>query len=368
MKLTISSGVLLKRLSIIGGVVSNSPIVPVTENFLFELEGTELTVTGTDLHTIMRTRIEVMGQGDGKALIQAKLLLDTLKSLPEQPVTITTKSDFTTELATSNGRFKLAGENPLDFPKTPEVKEGKQIEFTGESLLNGISNTLYATSSDELRPSMSGINLSINGKATFAATDGHRLIRYNQEGIAHDQEFSVILPKKSCALLKSNLKPTDQVKAEFSSNHASFTFDTTEMITRLIDERYPDYENAIPRDNPFKLVVNKFDLLGSLKRIINYSNKGTNQIRFILSDSVNVKAENLEFNNEASEQVKAEYVGERLEIGFNGKFLIEMLGSLNTEQIEMELSAPNRAVVFRPVKQEESEDLLLLLMPVMLNN
>lgn len=371
MKFIVSSTALLRHLSAISGVVATNPIVPILENFLFQLNGTTLTVTASDLQTVMITSMEVEGNSNGAIAVPAKLLMDTLRGLPEQPITLNVDdSTFGTEVITSNGQYKLSGENPIDFPKTPSVSAGHSIEFTSSALSSAISNTIYATSTDELRPSMTGVFLQLGTEnATFVSTDGHRMVRYRRSDITTDKETSMILQRKTLTLLKSSLSQDDTiVKAEFTSSNASFSFGNIKVICRLIDERFPDYENAIPIDNPYTLTIPRAELLNSLKRISIYANKGTHQIRMRLTlNELLISAEDLDYSNEANEKLICEYNGEDLDIGFNAKLLIEILGNLTAKVLTFELSAPNRAGLIIPTDQDDNEDILLLVMPVMLN-
>ena len=253
MKFVVSSSTLLKQLSAINGVVSSNPIVPILENFLLNLEGNVLTVTASDLQTVMITEVSVESADNGSIAIPAKLLLDTLRGLPEQPVTFNIDHDtFGTEIISENGRYKLSGENPVDFPKTPFVTKDHSIEFAASALATAVSSTIFATSTDDLRPAMGGVFVQLGtGSTTFVATDGHRLVRYRRKDIKSETDTSMIIQRKALNLLKSTL-PLDEtpVRAEFTSSNAFFSFGNIRMICRLIDERFPDFENAIPTNNP----------------------------------------------------------------------------------------------------------------------
>ncbi len=371
MKFVVSSSVLLKQLSAINGVVSTNPIVPILENFLFKLDANILTVTASDLQTVMITEIEVEGGDKGAIAVPAKLLLDTLRGLPEQPITFNVDEDtFGTEIVSDNGRYKLSGENPIDFPKTPAVNRGQAVDFSSASLGTAIANTIFATSTDDLRPAMTGVFVQIGAEsATFVATDGHRLVRYRRTDIQATADTSMIIQRKALNLLKSCLPSEDvPLKAEFTSSNAFFSFNNIRMICRLIDERFPDYENAIPTNNPNTLTINRMEMLNSLKRISIYSNRTTHQVRLKMSlNDLSISAEDLDYSNEANEKLMCEYNGDPMEIGFNAKFLIEILSNLVSKNVTFELSAPNRAGLIIPVEQEENEDILMLVMPVMLN-
>lgn len=371
MKFVVSSSVLLKQLSAINGVVSTNPIVPILENFLFKLEANTLTVTASDLQTVMITEIEVEGSDKGAIAVPAKLLLDTLRGLPEQPITFNVDEEtFGTEIVSDNGRYKLSGENPIDFPKTPTVNRGQTVDFSSSALGTAIANTIFATSTDDLRPAMTGVFVQIGTEnATFVATDGHRLVRYRRTDIQSSVDTSMIIQRKALNLLKSCL-PSDDVplKAEFTASNAFFSFNNIRMICRLIDERFPDYENALPTNNPNTLTINRMEMLNSLRRISIYSNRTTHQVRLKMAPgALSISAEDLDYSNEANEKLMCEFNGDPMEIGFNAKFLIEILSNLVCKNITFELSAPNRAGLIIPVEQEDNEDILMLVMPVMLN-
>lgn len=372
MKFTVSSSVLLKQLAAINGVVSTNPIVPILENFLFQLDNNQLTVTASDLQTVMITELQVESSEKGAIAIPAKLLLDTLRGLPEQPIALSVDSEtFGIEIVSDNGRYKLSGENPIDFPKIPSVNRAFSVELSSNALSHAIANTIFATSTDELRPAMTGVFLQLGSEhATFVATDGHRLIRYRRYDVKSAVDTTMIIPRKALNLLKACL-PSDSVpvKAEFSQANAFFSFANIKMVCRLIDERFPDYENAIPTNNPNVLTISRGDILNSLRRISIYSNRTTHQIRLKLSppNALVISAEDLDYSNEANERLLCEYNGDEMEIGFNAKFLIEMLNNVNSNTLSFELSAPNRAGIVLPLDKEDDEDILMLVMPVMLN-
>lgn len=372
MNFKVSSAELVKNLSYISGVIAPNPIVPILENFLFELDNTQLVVTASDMQTVMVAELVVDSSDKVALAVPAKLFMDTLKSLPEQPITVNVNADtFGLEIVTANGRFKIAGENPLDFPRPPQVNKNFNIELNSEILASAINNTLFATSTDELRPAMTGVFIDIQAdNTTFVATDGHRLIRYKRFDIQSETENKLILPRKALNLIKSSL-PSDNVPVitEFSSSNAFFSFGNIKLICRLIDERYPDYDNVIPKANPHKLIVERASFLATLKRISIFSNKTTHQIRLkIESNELVISAEDLDYSNEAVEKIACEFDGEPMEIGFNAKFLAEMLSNISSATITMELSQPNRAGLIIPTSKDENEDILMLVMPVMLNS
>ena len=347
------------------------PIVPILENFLFELKDDKLTITASDLQTTMITSLPIAAGSDISIAIPAKILLDTLKSLPEQPLTFEIDTDtFVVEIHSENGRYKLAGENATDFPRVPAASANVKISIPANVLASAIAGTIFATSNDELRPAMTGVFFDLREDAsTLVATDGNRLIRYRRSDLKNTEKMGVIVPKKALNLMKSAL-PNDEtlVSTEFSKSNAFFHFGDTKMICRLIDERFPDYENAIPSSNPNKMQISRTELLASLRRIAIYANKNTYLVRFkIANDNLLISTEDLDFSNEANESLACNYQGEEMEIGFNAKLLIEMLSNLNSKEIIFELSAANRAGIILPVEKEENEDTLMLLMPLMLS-
>jgi len=371
MKFVVSSSVLLKQLSTVNGVIANNPIVPILENFLFQIDQTQLTVTASDLQTVMITTLAIESSDNGAIAIPARLLLDTLRGLPDQPITFKVDKDtFGTEIITENGRYKLSGENPIDFPKVPQVTKSLSVQISAEILSAAISNTIFAVSNDDLRPAMTGVYVQLSPEYTnFVATDGHRLIRYKRSDVKSEYDSTMIIPRKALNLLKSSLPSDDTtVTSDFSTSNAFFSFNNVRMICRLIDERFPDYENAIPKNNPNVLTINRSEFLGSLKRISIYSNKTTHQIRLKLSNNdLVISAEDLDYSNEANERLMCDYEGDEMEIGFNAKFMIEMLGNLTSNMISLEMSQPNRAGLIIPADKKADEDILMLVMPVMLN-
>ncbi len=372
MKFLVASNILLKQLSAINGVVASNPILPILENILVELEGNQLKLTASDLQTVMTTTLDVEGSENGSIALPAKLLLETLRSLPEQPVTISAdQGTFGAEISTKNGRFKLSGENPIDFPKIPEVSKNQSIDVSALVLGEAIANTLLAVSNDDMRPAMTGVLIQMNPEHTnFVATDGHRLVRYRRTDIQTSQSSSLILPKKALALLKSTLPADDSnVQVEFSQSNAFFSFQSIQLICRIIDERFPEYENAIPKQNDNIVTINRLEFLSSVKRISIYSNKTTHQIRLkITGNKLTLSAEDLDYSNEANEVLACEYKGNDMEIGFNAKLISELLGNLSAKFVDLKLSEPNKAGLIIPSDQDENEDILLLVMPVMLNS
>src|SRR5690349_243433 len=371
MKFIVNSAYLLKQLSNINGVITTNPVVPILENFLFELDKGGLTVTASDLQTSMITELQVESKEKGSIAVPARILLDTLKNLPEQPVTFSIdESTYSVEIISDNGRYKLSGENATDFPKVPTVSNDFSAFISTEVLSRAVNNTIFATSNDELRPAMTGVYVSLGEKnTTFVATDGHRLVRYRRSDVKSDNGSTIIIPRKALNLLKATLPSENtEVSLNFNVSNAFFKFGNIKMICRLIDERFPDYDNVIPSGNNIKMTIDRMDFLGALKRISIYANKTTHQVRLKITGSeLQISAEDLDFSNEANERLSCEHEGEDIEIGFNAKFLVEMLSNLDSDQIKLAMSAPNKAGVIFPADKDKSEDILMLVMPVMLN-
>ena len=370
MKFIVSSAALSKQLAAINGVVANNPVVPILENFVFDITPQQLTVTASDLQTSVTASLAVEAQDSASIAIPARILLETLRNLPEQPVTFSIdESTYSLEISSSNGRYRLAGENATDFPQIVMAEEGVPVDIPAEVLKKTINQTLVATNTDELRPAMNGVYMDFREDgATFVSTDGHRLVRYVRSDVGVATQRPFIVSRKTLTLLNT-LLPTDNqtVRVNFNDQHVSFQVANVSMVSRLIDERFPDYENVIPANNPNKLTVHRLDFLGSLKRIMIYANKTVNMVTLNMAGSeLQIFAEDLDFSNNASERLTCEYTGDNLEISFNAKFLIELLGSLTVEEVEMSFSEPSKASLIMPKEQAEAEDALLLIMPVIL--
>jgi DNA polymerase-3 subunit beta len=371
MKFNVSSQDLLKQLNKAAGAISSNPVLPVLEDFLFDLSGDKLTITATNLETTVITYMSVSAEEEGTVAVPAKILLDTLKALPDQPITFTAEEDTkAVEITSAYGKYKLAGDNPEDYPDIQDVSEAGAVELDSFVLADALSKTLFATSNDDLRIAMTGVYVQVDfNKVTFVATDAHKLVRYTRGGMSTDNTGSFIVPKKSLSLLKGILPAEGNVKMEHGKSNVSFTFDGVRFVCRLIDANYPDYTAVIPSDNPNTLQVSRNDFQNSLRRIAIYANKTTNQVVLNINEgSLTISAQDLDFSNEATEQLACEYEGEALTIGFNGRFLIEMLSVLDTDQIRFELSTPNRAGIMIPGEMDSNEDILMLVMPVMMGS
>lgn len=372
MRFIVSTSTLLKQLQAISGASSSSTVLPILENFLFEIQDNTLTISATDLQTSMVTSLPIEAKEEGRIAMPSKILIETLKTLPDQPVAFSVDTNtLAIEISAGDGKYKLSGENADDFPKIPTVENTSTVNISASVLSEAINKTIFAVSNDELRPAMSGVLVEMAEQSIiFVSTDAHKLVRYRRTDIGAEKATSIILPKKALTLLKSTLPSEDvEVAIEYNSTNAFFQFGSLHLICRLIDERYPDYGAVIPQVNPNKLTVDRALFLNTLRRVVIFANKTTHQVRLKISGSeLNISAEDLDFSNEAHERLSCQYEGEDMEIGFNAKFLVEMLSNLSSEEVVIEMSTPNRAGLLKPAVIDEGEDILMLVMPVMLNN
>lgn len=372
MRFIVSTSILLKQLQSISGASSTSTVLPILENFLFEIKDNLLTISATDLQTSMVTSLPIEAKEDGRVAMPSKILIETLKTLPDQPVAFSVDpATLAIEISAGDGKYKLSGENAEDFPKIPMVENASSVNISAPILAEAINKTIFAVSNDELRPAMAGVLVQLaSDSITFVATDAHKLVRYRRNDVRSDQDTSLILPKKALSLLKSSLPSEDvDVSVQYNNTNAFFSFGSINLICRLVDERYPDYVAVIPQVNPNILTLDRSVFLNTLKRVSIFANKTTHQVRLKISGSeLHISSEDLDFSNEAHERLSCQFEGEDLEIGFNAKFLIEMLSNLTSDEVMIKMSTPNRAGLLVPAVSDEDEDILMLVMPVMLNN
>lgn len=370
MKFIVSSSALLKQLQHIAGVINANTVLPILEDFLFEVEKNKLSVVATDLETVMRIQMDIEAKDSGKVCIPAKILLDSLKNIPDQPLTFNIDKNFGIEITSDNGKYKVMGENPDNFPKEPSADDTTTFKISSSALVTAINKTLFAVSNDDLRPAMTGVYFELDKKGMqCVATDAHRLVKYKRTDVSCPKNDTFIVPKKPLTLLKTALPVSeDEISVSYNSNHFFVAHGTTQMSCRLIDARFPDYKVVIPTDNPYKLVVNKSDFQGALRRVVIFSNKSTNQVVLSIAGSeLELTAQDVDFSFEGDERMKCRYDGEDLSIAFNAKFLIEMLNAADSEDIKMELSTSTKAGIIKPTEAEENEELMMLVMPLMLN-
>ena len=371
MKFIVSSSQLLKHVQQISGVISANTVLPILEDFLFEIDKNKLTIVATDLETVMKIHMDVEAKESGKVCIPAKILQDSLKNIPEQPLTFTIDKNNGIEITSDNGKYKVMGESADNFPKEPLADESNSFTMPSSALVSAINKCIFATSSDELRPAMTGMFFELNKKGiTTVATDAHRLVRFTRTDVSSPETATFVVPKKPLNLLKNVLPNTDaEITLSYNSNHLFVEQDGVELVCRLIDARFPDYKVVIPNDNPYKLTLNKNDFQNALRRINVFSNKSTNQVALAISGSeLQLSAQDVDFSFEGNERMNCQYDGEDLQIAFNAKFLIEMLSAVDTTEIVIELSTPTKAGIIKPTEQQENEELLMLVMPLMLNN
>ncbi len=372
MKFIVSSTYLLKQLQVLGGVINSSNTLPILDNFLFELNKSSLTVSASDLETTMSSTIDVESDSEGSVAIPARLLLDTLKTFPEQPLTFIVEDNNTVEISSNHGKYALAYANGEEFPKAVELDNPSSTVLNADVLATAISKTIFAAGNDDLRPVMSGVFFQFSTEGlTFVATDAHKLVKYTREDVKANQSAEFIMPKKPLNLLKGILAASDSdVTIDYNDSNAKFTFDNTILICRLIDGKYPNYEAVIPKENPNKLVIDRTQFLNSVRRVSIFSNKTTHQIRLkVAGAELNISAEDIDYSNKAEERLTCDYQGDDMQIGFNSRFLTEMINNLTADEVQLEMSLPNRAGILTPTDGlDEGEHITMLVMPVMLNS
>lgn len=371
MKFIVSSSALLKHLQQISGVINANTVLPILEDFLFDIHKNKLTVIATDLETVMKVELDIEAKDSGKVCIPAKILMDSLKNIPDQPLTFTIEKNFAIEITSDNGKYKVMGENPDNFPKEPTADDATAFTMTSSALVTAINKTLFSVSNDDLRPAMTGVYFELGkDSVNFVATDAHRLVRYQRKEVKAGKTDNFIVPKKPLNLLKSALPDNeDELKISYNGNHLFVSHGTTQLVCRLIDARFPDYKVVIPVDNPYTMSVSRSDFQNALRRVSVFSNKSTNQVVLSITGSeLQLASQDVDFSFEGNERMRCRYEGEDMQIAFNAKFLIEMLNATDSDEVKMELSTPTKAGIIKPAEQDADEDQLMLVMPLMLNN
>ncbi len=375
MKFVVSSTELLGHLQAISRVISSKNTLPILDNFLFNLSGNDLEITASDLESTLITRMKLENAtGDGIIALPARILLDTLKEFSVQPLSFDISLDTLAVVITSeNGKFNVVGQNGIDFPALPAIRKEKKFSFVinADVMLAGINRTLFATADDELRPVMGGIFVEAStDKITFVASDAHKLVRYQRSDTHADDNSSFILPKKPASLLR-NILPKEEgpVTVEFDDKNAFFNLNDYKVVCRLVEGNYPNYNSVIPKNNPRKVTVDRVEFYNTLRRVSVFSNQASNLVKLQLKgNQMTVSAQDIDFSISAYEKIKCQYEGEDLEIGFKSVFLLEILSNMASQDVMIELADPTRAGLFLPGESEnESEDLLMLLMPMMIN-
>ena len=374
MKFTVSSSALLSLLATTGKVISNKNTLPILDYFLMELNGKTLKVTTSDLETTLTGSIEVDSvESEGTIAAPVKLMLDSLKEFPEQPIEIDVNDkNWVILINWKSGSLSLPGASAVSYPAVPQLSaEKKELKLNVDTLVNGINKTIFATADDELRPVMNGIYFDITTEdITMVASDGHKLVRCKTLAAKGNERAAFILPKKPASLMK-NLLPKEQgmVTIEFDERNAVFTLESYRMVCRLIEGRYPNYNSVIPQNNPYKVTVDRLQLLGALRRVSIFSSQASSLIKLRMKENqIVISAQDIDFSTSAEETLVCQYAGNLMSIGFKSTFLIDILNNISADEIVIELADPSRAGVIIPVEQEENEDLLMLLMPMMLND
>jgi DNA polymerase-3 subunit beta len=372
MKFIVSSSYLLKQLQVLGSVINSSNTLPILDNFLFELDSKTLTVSASDLETTMSATLEIDSTSKGSVAVPAKLLLDILKTFPEQPLTFTVEENSTIEISSNSGKYAIAYAPGDEFPKSVSLDNPSSTVVPSDVLATAISKTIFAAGNDDLRPVMSGVFFQFSPEGLiFVATDAHKLVKYSRTDVKASEVADFIMPKKPLNILKSILGTSESdITIEYNDSNATFSFDSYILTCRLIDGKYPNYEAVIPKENPNKLMINRVLLLNSVRRVSIFSNKTTHQIRLkIAGAELNISAEDIDYSNKAEERLTCDYQGDDMQIGFNSRFLSEMLTNLTSDEIMLEMSMPNRAGILTPIDGlDEGETVTMLVMPVMLNN
>jgi DNA polymerase III subunit beta len=375
MKFVVSSIDLLNHLQSASRVISPKNTLPILDNFLFRLSGNKLEITASDLETTLITTMELENVSDeGIIAVPARLLTDSLKEFPDQPLAFNINTDtYGIVISSENGQFSVVGQNGNDFPILPQIKQEKRIAFRAdaETLAGGLNSTLFATADDELRPVMNGVFFELTDKdLTFVASDAHKLVRYKRLDVkAGSTGASFILPKKPASVLKTILaREQNQIEVEFDDKNAFFSFSDYKLVCRLVEGNYPSYNSVIPTNNSNKLVIDRMRFLNTIKRVSVFSNQASNLVRLKLKgNKLTVSAQDIDFSTSAYEDIACQYNGDDIEIGFKSTFLIEILNNLPSSDVSIELSDASRAGLFLPFqKNNENEDILMLLMPMMI--
>ncbi len=374
MKFNVSSSKLFAQLQAVSRVIASKNSLAILEDVLFDLNGSTLTLTASDGETTIRTSLDVENaEGAGKVASGARLLLETLKEFSEQPLTFSIdEQNFAVNMVSTNGTYSFVGVNGNEYPEMPATEEDTHsVTMSSKMLLDAINKTIFCTADDELRPVMNGIFFDIaTDKITMVATDAHRLVRYTNTSVSAAEPISFILPKKPATLLKNILgKDDNEVVITFGQKNAKFEFGQTIVVCRQIEGRFPNYNAVIPQNNQNVVVVDRQTLINACKRVAVFANTGTSLLKLALSENqIKISAQDIDFSTSAEETIACEYNGMPMSIGFKAPFLIEILNAISSTDVKLQLADPARAGLILPTENEESQDLLLLLMPMLLND
>ena len=372
MKFNVSSTKLFAQLQAVSRVIASKNSLQILEDVLFDLQGEQLTLTASDGETTIRTTLPVENpQGEGKVAFGARLLLDTLKEFPEQPLTfLIDDQNFGLNITSANGTYSFVGANGQEYPEMPAEEGGNTLTMPANVLLDAINKTIFCTADDELRPVMNGIFFDLaEDKITLVATDAHRLVRYINTSVHVPQATNFILPKKPAMLLRQVLaKETEDVLITFGQKNAKFAFGQTVIVCRQIEGRFPNYNAVIPQNNQNKVIVDRQTIVNACKRVAVFANTGTSLLKLALSENqIKISAQDIDFSTSAEETIACDYSGMPMAIGFKAPFLIEILSSIASQDVILELADPARAGLILPAENEENQELLILLMPMLLN-
>ena len=374
MKFIVSSTGLYSHLQAVSRVINSKNSLPILDCVLMEVKEGKITLTASDSESTLSTSFEVNdSDGEGRFAVSAKKFLDSLKEIPEQPITFDVNtSSMEITIYYQHGKYSLVGQNAEDFPLAPGLGESAiHVEMETKILLNGINRTLFATADDELRPVMNGIYMDMTTTdITFVASDGHRLVREKSTAAQAPAKAAFILPKKPANILKALVtKSEDKMTIDFDEKNAIIVFNEYKLICRLIEGRYPNYNSVIPQNNPNKVRIDRQTLTSALRRVSVFSSQASSLIKLHLDNNlVQISAQDIDFSTSAEEKLNCEYSGNPMSIGFKSTFLIDILNNLASDEVIIELADPSRAGVILPSEQEENDDVLMLLMPMMLND
>lgn len=378
MKFIVSSTDLLSHLQAISRVINSKNSLPILDNFLLQLEGTKLTMTASDIETTLITSMDVeSAEGEGKVAVASRLLLDTLREFSEQPLTFTINdSNLALVITSANGSYNFIGQNGDEYPRLPQLQDdAHSLSMAVPTLSTGISKTLFCTADDELRPVMNGVFFDITSTGiTLVATDAHKLVRYKTKhtsvSVEGEDTVNFILPKKPANMLKNILpKESGEVEIRFDNKNAHFKLANYTMICRQVEGRFPNYNGVIPKNNPFKIIIDRITLLNGLKRVSVFANQASNLVKLAFGgNAIHISAQDIDFSISAEETISCQFDSEPIKIGFKSSFLIEILGNINSADIVFELSDASRAGLILPLENDEDEEILMLLMPMLLND
>ena len=374
MRFIVSSSALFNRLQMIGRVINSKNTLPILDYFLFEIQDNTLTLTASDSETTLITSMELVeSDANVRFCINAKTIQDSMKEIAEQPLAFDVNTDNMEIRANyQNGHFSIMGQNADEYPNmNAALDEAETLLMPASTLLGGINHCLFATANDDLRPIMTGIYFDVQAdNLTFVSSDANQLVRDKVYSVSGNQPASFILPKKPATLLKNLLPKEDgDVTLKFNGRNAVIHMEASKLICRLIEGRYPNYNSVIPANNPYRVTVDRLTMLSALKRVLVFSNQSIALIKLHLEDHrLVVSGQDIDYSTSAEEYIPCDYADAPLNIGFKGTYLIDILNNLSGENVVIELADPSRAGVIKPAEQEENEDLLMLLMPMMLND